>query len=296
MAYLIDDLLGGAQRGRMRPRGFINWRPDRNSQKLLDQIRAVLAEYADHLPLTIRQVFYRLVVAYKYPKTEADYKRLCVKLQMARRARLVNMEDIRDDGNTILIPGCYASVEDFLASMRAAAARFTLDRTAGQKRRLVVMCEAAGMTTQLERVAEPYGITVISGGGFDSVTLKHQLADELERPTEILHIGDHDASGCHLFLAIAEDVTAFASEEVDFTRLAVTPDQITRYRLPTAPAKPSDKRAFRGQTCQAEALPPDVLANILRTAITDRLDMRAYNKVLKAERAARRTLQAKLTQ
>src|SRR5262249_11738090 len=34
----------------------------------------------------------------------------------------------------------------------------------------------------------------------------------------------------------------------------------------TAPPKATDKRAFRGRTCQAEALAPDVLASILRDA------------------------------
>ena len=34
-----------------RPRGFIDWKPRAASQKLLDQIDAVLAEYIDQLPL-----------------------------------------------------------------------------------------------------------------------------------------------------------------------------------------------------------------------------------------------------
>ena len=46
--------------------------------------------------------------------------------------------------------------------------------------------------------------------------------------------------------------------------------------------------------CQAEALPPDVLAGILRTAITDRLDERAYKRVLAEERKARRTVMERL--
>ena len=44
--------------------------------------------------------------------------------------------------------------------------RLVLDRTAGQRTRLIVMCEAAGMVPQLASVAGPYGVTVISSGGF----------------------------------------------------------------------------------------------------------------------------------
>ena len=60
----------------------------------------------------------------------------------------------------------------------------------------------------------------------------------------MLHIGDHDPSGAHLFLALAEDVQAFAIElggVIEFSRLAVTPQQIDRLRLVTAPPKATDR-------------------------------------------------------
>lgn len=60
-----------------RPKGYADWRPRKKTRLVLEQVEAVLADYREHLPLTIRQVFYRLVGIYGYPKTEADYKRLC---------------------------------------------------------------------------------------------------------------------------------------------------------------------------------------------------------------------------
>jgi hypothetical protein len=113
------------------------------------------------------------------------------------------------------------------------------------------------------------------------------------RPTEVLDITDLDPSGAHMFLAAIEDIKAFTRElggEVTFTRLAVTREQIAQYDLPTAPPKATDKRAFRGRTCQAEALAPDVLAGILRHAIEQRIDHRVLDRVLKRERAERRKL------
>ena len=75
--------------------------------------------------------------------------------------------------------------------------------------------------------------------------------------------------------------------EATFSRLAVTAEQIAEHRLPTAPAKSTDRRAFVGETCQCEAIAPDVLASILRTAIEQRIDRRAYERVLRRERAVR---------
>jgi hypothetical protein len=295
------ELLGGAQRVRTRVRGFAPWTPQGATLRLLEQVRGVLDEYEDYLPLTIRQIFYRLVGAHNYEKTERAYARLCEHLNRARRARIIDMEVIRDDGGTVLAPTTWRDADEFLTSVRATAAELMLDRTAGQKTRLVVHCEAAGMAPQVGRVTQGYCISVLSGGGFDSLTKKHEFAAQLadhDRVTEVLDIGDQDPSGAHMFLAAWEDIAAFARElggEVSFTRLAVIPQQITAYGLPTAPPKPGDRRAFNGETSQAEALAPDVLASILHDAIEARIDRGALDRVLRRERAVRRELMERLS-
>jgi hypothetical protein len=70
----------------------------------------------------------------------------------------------------------------------------------------------------------------------------------------------------------------------------VTPEQIAEHNLPTAPPKSTDRRAFHGQTCQAEALAPDVLAGILRQALEERIDRRMLDRVQRRERSVRREL------
>ena len=96
----------------------------------------------------------------------------------------------------------------------------------------------------------------------------------------------------------AEDDVLATNAAVSFLRVAVTPAQITQYRLLTAPPKPTDVRgAFTAtRTCQVEALPPNTLAAILLAAITDpsRFNQQAYNRVLREERTAREELLASL--
>ncbi len=43
--------------------GYQPWSPDRATERILAQVNDVLDEYREHLPLTIRQIFYRLVGA-----------------------------------------------------------------------------------------------------------------------------------------------------------------------------------------------------------------------------------------
>jgi hypothetical protein len=139
------QLLGGVERVRTRVRGFASWSPEQATLALLDQVQGVLDEYADHLPLTIRQIFYRLVGARDFEKTERAYQRLAEHLNRARRARIIPMDVIRDDGGTISEPNHWDSAEQFMATVRDMAKNFTLDHSAGQVTRLVVICEAGGM-------------------------------------------------------------------------------------------------------------------------------------------------------
>ena len=81
-----------------RQRGFAAWKPQAESADLLDQVQQVLATYSNLLPLTGRQIFYRLVATTGYSKTALAYKRLLNLLNRARRAHIIDIAAIRDDG------------------------------------------------------------------------------------------------------------------------------------------------------------------------------------------------------
>src|SRR5262249_56939555 len=127
-------------------------------------------EYEVDLRVTISQICYRLVGALNYEKTERAYGRLCEHLNRARRARIIPMASIRDDGGVSSSPVSWDSAD----TIREMAADFTLDHSAGQKTRLVVDCEATGMVPQLGRVAHPFRVTGISRAGVDWTSARHQ--------------------------------------------------------------------------------------------------------------------------
>lgn len=293
---MTEYQLPRAQKG--RPRGFAPWRPQAKALDLVEQVKAVLEEYVRHLPLTLRQVFYRLVGRFGYDKTEKAYDGLCETLNRARRAQMIPFDAIRDDGVTRLDQVGWDDVPDCWNYIKHITERYTIDRQRGQERRVVLWCEAAGMAPQLARVGKPYSVPVYSSGGFDSVTVKHQMAELFaERNTHVLHIGDHDPSGVHVFGSLDEDVRAFAGAmgaDVQFSRLAVLPQHIDQFNLLTAPPKPTDRRVFSGETVQAEALPPDVLAELVKQAIVEHLDMDVYDFALRQEEVERLELLERL--
>jgi hypothetical protein len=286
---------------RTRPRGFETWSPRPSTLEFLAAVRGVLREYHAYLPLTIRQIFYRLVGTTGYDKTEAAYERLCETLNRARRAGLIPFSAIRDDGGSRLDPDFWDGPEQLLRQYHSAAAALQLDRQDGQPVRLWLLCEAAGMAPMLARAAHDFGVPVLSSGGFDSLTAKYHLSKELaevDAPVEVLHIGDLDPSGEHLFSALAEDVSAMVlglgGGDPKFTRLAVTRAQVSHLGLPTAPPKSTDRRSFDGETAQAEAIPPDILTSIVVDAIEARRDAEAFGHVLARELEVRQFLLARL--
>jgi hypothetical protein len=68
-----------------------------------------------------------------------------------------------------------------------------LNRRIGQPTFPFTACEAAGTVPQLARVADPFGASVVYGRGFDSITAKHDLSEEIAasvRPVLRSHVGD----------------------------------------------------------------------------------------------------------
>jgi hypothetical protein len=295
----------------MSDRGFITWNPRGEVRERLEMILRILHEYEAYLPLTMRQVFYRAVGQYGYDKTEQAYKRMLYCSASARRAGLIKFSHVRDDGVTIDEPTGYGGLSEFEATVKGMAKRYSRQRQSGQDRRIILLCEAAGMVPQMTRIAHEFGVEVRSSGGYDSVTAKHDLARDIADlgvPVTLLHLGDLDPSGEDIFVNIKEDVGAFVAEMADIelhhgsgraatmsaVRVAVTREQAEAMELPTAPPKATDSRTknFVGETVQCEAIPPDTLNGIVREAIRSRLDMGAFEENLARERQEREHVDA----
>lgn len=294
-----------------RPKGYMDWTPQPHVARIVQQVLTILEEYGSYGPMTVRQVFYRLVGNYNYDKTELAYKRLCEYLVKARRAHYIPFDAIRDDGTIELEHLSFDTRSSFLRWVGGARKKwFELDRQEGQPQFIELWCEAGGMAPMLQQITKPWHVPVYSTGGFSSVTVNHEVAMRIadrDRPTVMLHIGDYDPSGESIFTSMSQDIGKFVVESHGGTwnhetgetinlkgfddeaeqprflprRIALTEEQVATYDLPTAPPKASDSRSrnWIGETTQAEALPPDLLAEIVTAAIEDLIESEAYEAV-----------------
>ncbi len=85
-----------------------------------------------------------------------------------------------------------------------------------------------------------------------------------------------------------------AGRDVTFTRLAVRPEQITEWNLPTRPTKRTDTRAagFTGESVEVDAIAPTVLRALVRDAIVGHIDPEALRLTEVAEESERDILTA----
>lgn len=281
----------------------------------MEQVHEILNQYRAHLPLTIRQIFYRLVGRYDYPKTEAAYEKLCNYLTRARRSGMIPFEAIRDDGITVMNHAHYNGEDDFYRRIRRMGERYKQDKLANQLVDIRVFCEAEGMLPQLNRVLEPYSVSVQSCSGFDSLTAKRDVV-RWSLDTELyegklpvlLHLGDCDPSGNSIFDSFRDDVLAFLEKDDpdllgkvwdrdSFRRVALTTGQIAHYRLPTAPPKKDNPHGkdWEGGTCQLEALEPDDLQAIVTEEVASWFDLYQLEEDREEEITTRRNIQRALT-
>lgn len=200
-------------------RGYLTDRSFKgNSGLMLGQVQAILEEYADHLPLTIRQLFYRMIGEYRHPKTKEFERSLYGLLDKARRAEIIDYDDIRDDGIISRGGGGSHTIEDEISRWRLSAQNYERNVQDSQPYAIQVWCEAGGMVPQLARVCEPYDIPVFSNSGFSSTTAVRQIVadclwSEPRSPVLFLHLSDCDPSGYSIFQAMVEDVHAFVETD-----------------------------------------------------------------------------------
>jgi hypothetical protein len=295
---MTADTVSGRTYTATRVRGFADWNPRPDTLRLISRVQDILARYQAQLPLTNRQIFYILVGSDEgYPKTEQAYARLCEALNRARRARMIRFSAIRDDGTQSVGGAGWDSPAQWMQAIRHYAENYQHNLTDGQPYHTELWVEAGGMVPQAANVAEDYGIVTYSAGGFNGLTDKWETASRLARagrPAIVLHAGDYDPSGLSIVDSLAQDVTALVEgmnfeQEVEFRRIVVTPRQIAQYGLPPAPQKGTDRRGeWMAETVQAEALPPDILAQEIRDAIdavTDRAALEEARAPGETERA-----------
>jgi hypothetical protein len=253
---------------------------------VLDTAREIVEGY--DTPVTLRQLFYRLVSRGLVPNTIGAYKGLSAHTAQARRDG--EFPALIDRTRTI---HRYASWTSPARALYRTYSTYRRDRTEGQKVALYLGVEKAGMVVQLQAWFGDLGVPVLALGGYASQTYVDDIADHVlqqDREAVLLYAGDHDPSGHDIDRDLVERTDCWA----EVIRVALNPEQIIGYNLPEMPGKAKDSRAGKfterfGELVQVEldALDPDDLRALYQAALGRFWDESAHQAVLDREETER---------
>lgn len=251
----------------------------RRTQAQLDEVdAAIIAAVTTERPVTLRGVYYRVVSAGMVDKTEAGYQMVSRELLKLRRDGTVPYSWITDGTRLIYKPDSWTSVDQMLAD---AAESYRRALWTDQQDEVIILSEKDAISGAVYPVTARWDVELAITRGYSSETFTHSIAETIltndasGKTTYVYQLGDHDPSGLDAWRSFQERVRGFApAAAAVFERLAVTPEQIDEYQLPTRPTKNTDTRAksFVGESVEVDAIPPTTLRNIVETAIRSHID------------------------
>lgn len=265
-----------------------------NSLDQLAVCNEIINEYqAQGFRLTLRQLYYQLVSRDIVPNTERSYKNLGKLLSEGRMAGMVDWSAIED---RLRVPYKITEWRSPAHIMDAVVASYKLPRWDNQAYHVELWCEKDALAGVLRPLADQYHVTMMVNRGYSSTSAMKEAADRMVvagrtgKNRVILYIGDLDPSGEDMVRDIEDRLHRMSDMYgPEVIKLAITEAQVAQYNPPPNPAKMSDSRAagfvsrFGYSSYEADALPPNVLAQVVQDSLDEYVDETAWDEVTEQE-------------
>jgi len=228
-------------------------------------------------------------------KTDGEYKTtICRLILRMRQNDDLPWHWIADHTRWMRLPAMYRSLKAFMTEMQTMYGR---DFCRDLHSYIEVWLAKDALAGFLYPETEAYGVPLMVTRGYPSATFlyeaSHVIADQ-EKPCFIYQFGDHDPSGVGIAQTTESRLREFAPDaDFHFARVAVTPEQIAEYSLPTRPTKQTDSRArnFKGESVDVDAIAPGELRRLCRDCIERHTDRAALARTKTNERAEREAIE-----
>lgn len=249
-------------------------------------------------PMTIRQLFYRLVSIHAIENTLADYKRVSRVLTDARERSEIPFAWIVDRTRPTYAANVFENPEEF---MEAASNTYRRDYWTSQPVYVELWSEKDSVIGSIQEVTDSLGVMVRVGRGFNSASVADEIAQlfsRIEKLKQVFYLGDHDPSGRCIEIEIRSRLQRYGSGKFKMKRLAIHAGDIRRYNLPPLRIKETDtrKHSFReryGENCvELDALPVEVLRRRVRKAIESLMDKEAWDRAVEVEKVEQDSIKA----
>ncbi len=235
-------------------------------QKIIEDANSIIDEFRQQgYEISLRFVYYKFIARDLFPESWIDeaynikngldpktkntvknYDKLGCIINDGRLAGLIDWNSLVDRLRTLEELRHW---EDPSEILRDDAKEFNIDLWKDQTYRPEVWIEKDALMSIFQRPCRRFDIPLFICRGYTSQTAMWigsqrllQYKDQGQTPI-IFHFGDHDPSGKDMSRDIQERLELFTEGDLEFERLALNRDQVTRYNPPPNPAKVTDPRA-----------------------------------------------------
>ena len=261
-------------------------------------INAALAILEVEQPMTVRQLFYRLVSVGHIMNTRQEYQRVSVVMTTAREDGRCPFEYIVDRSRPEYAPNVFTDAAEYGRTVKNA---YRKDYWSAQPNHVEVWVEKDAVIGSIQEVTNDLGVTVRVGRGFLSTTRTYEIAQHfsrIDKPITVFYLGDHDPSGHDIERDLQTRILKQSTRLFDVERLAIFARDIAAFGLPPLRLKDADPRArqFRqehGTECvELDALPPTELRRRITSAIYDLIDLELWGRAIAVEKVELASIQA----
>ena len=271
---------------------------DHNNGELLSSVKGVLQTYQG-TPITIRQLYYRLVAAGTIPNNINSYKRLVDRLSKWRKDRTLPMDSFIDRTRALIIHdyGWYDHnprtwLSDDLDRLLNSFITYSLNKWYKQPYRITVAVEKQALEGVFDPICQDLGVNLAVCRGYPSLSFTREIAEYMGKLYEgqeevddiILYFGDYDPSGMNIPESIEDNLTNVFDASFQLERIALLEDQVSEMDLIPAPVKTTDSRASKfmsehgDEVFELDAVDPKDLQEMIREAITGYMSPDAQKK------------------
>lgn len=259
----------------------------KETELLIQEAREILMR---ENPMTIRQLFYRLVSIQALQNNRSDYQRLSRIMTDARKDYEVDFDWIVDRSKTEYIPNVWDDASGYL---KTVAKSYRKDRWRDQTYYIEIWSEKDTLYGVLEPILDKYGVVFRAHRGFSSTTKKHELAElfqAIDKPIVIFYLGDFDPSGMEIPRDLIEQLEEYGAYGFELKIIAILRSDIKDFNLPPLRVKDKDSRAkgfkskYGSEAVEVDALPPVALRDRVESLIWSLIDIEPWQRAEEVEK------------
>ena len=275
---------------------------------------AIVEVVSADAPVSVRQVFYRLVARSAVEKTDAAYGRVGNLLLRLRREGRIRDGDIHDGSRACAPNGVGYGGPDDVSFAEQVAGIYRRDAWTRASRRPVVVVESRSAASVVDGVCREWGVDLWPLGGWSSESMLFLLAQDLcwwlqEGGSPLcLYFGDCDPAGRRIGENAAERLGPIADRNwptwaepvrsVQWQRIAVTDaqaaDDTDEELVPCRQTIKEGQRRLKGYpfsfTVELEAIPAPRLRALLHQRLSSFCPTDELRALRAAEQAERQTI------